>query len=123
MNEKIAAAEPPAATGPKPKRGDAHLRSTQAVNGYHLQATDGIVGYVCDFLMDDKSWSINQLVIKTGHRFTGKEVQLPVSKVTEISYDASKVFVNLTTDAVERSPEHRLVPNGAAVPVQPALAL
>jgi sporulation protein YlmC with PRC-barrel domain len=120
---KFASVEPPSATGPKPKRGDAHLRSTQAVKGYHLQATDGIVGHVCDFLMDEKSWAINQLVVKTGHRFTGKEVQIPVSKVTEISYDASKVFVNLTTDAVEKSPEHRLVPNGAAVPAKPALAL
>ena len=120
---KFASAEPPAATGPKPKRGDAHLRSTQAVNGYHLQATDGIVGHVCDFLMDDKSWAIHQLVIKTGHRFTGKEVQIPVSKVTEISYDASKVFVSLTTDAVEKSPEHRLVPNAVAISTPHALAL
>ncbi len=120
---KFAASEPPAATGPKPKRGDAHLRSAQAVIGYHLQATDGIVGHVCDFLMDDKSWAINQLVIKTGHRFTGKEVRISASKVTQISYDASKVFVNLTADAVEKSPEHRLVSNGAAVPVPHALAL
>ena len=112
---KFASVQPPAATGPKAFRADAHLRSTQAVNGYHLQATDGIAGYVCDFLMDDKSWAIDQLVVKTGHRFTGKEVQIPVSKVTAISYDASKVFVNLTTDAVERSLEHRLVPNGSTV--------
>jgi hypothetical protein len=107
----FAAAEPAAATGPKLKRGDAHLRSTHAVTGYHLQASDGIVGHVCDFLMDDKSWAIDQLVIKIGHRFTGKEVQIPVGKVTAISYDASKVFVNLSADTVERSPEHRLVPN------------
>ena len=107
---KYSSGEPPAATGPKTKRGDAHLRSTQAVNGYSLQATDGIVGHVCDFLMDDKSWAINQLVVKTGHRFTGKEVQIPASKVTRISYDESKVFVNLTTDAVEHSPAYVLVP-------------
>ena len=120
---KFASAESPAATGPKLKRADAHLRSTQAVNGYHLQATDGIVGHVCDFLMDDKSWAIHQLVVKTGHRFTGKEVQLPVGTVNQISYDASKVFVNLTTNAVEKSPEHRLVPNAAAIPAPHALAL
>jgi hypothetical protein len=119
----LAASEPPAATGPKPNRGDAHLRSAQAVIGYHLQATDGITGHVCDFLMDDKSWAINQLVVKTGHRLTGKEVQLPVGNVTEISYDASKVFVNLHTDAVEKSPPYRPVPNGAAVPAPAALTL
>ena len=111
---KFAATEPPAATGPKPKRGDAHLRSTQAVSGYHLQASDGITGHVCDFMMDDKSWAIHQLVIKTGHRFTGKEVQIPVSKVDRISYDDSTVFVNLTKEAVEKSPANHLTPLGAA---------
>ena len=106
---KFGSVEPPAATGPKAARPDAHMRSTQAVNGYHLQATDGIVGHVYDFLMDDKSWVIQQLVIKIGHRFTGKDVQVPVSKVNHISYDESKVFMKMTTDEVERSPEYRLV--------------
>ena len=106
---KFAANEPSAAAGSKPKRADAHLRSALAVKGYHLQATDGITGHVCNFLMDDKSWAIQQLVIKTGHRFTGKEVQIPVNKVTQISYDSSKVFMNLTTDAVERSLAYVLV--------------
>jgi hypothetical protein len=112
---KFASVQPPAATGPKAARPDAHLRSTQAVNGYHLQATDGVVGHVCDFLMDDKSWAINQLVIKIGHRFTGKEVKVPVSKVSHISYDESKVFLKMTTDEVERSPEYQLVPNTSPV--------
>ncbi len=112
---KFPSVQPPAATGPKATRPDAHLRSAQAVNGYHLQATDGIVGHVCDFLMDDKSWAITKLVIKVGHRFTGKEVLVAVSQVTHISYDESKVHVNLTTDAVERSPANILLPEVSAV--------
>jgi hypothetical protein len=120
---KFASVEPPAATGPKPEHADAHLRSTQAVNGYHLQAGEDIVGHVCDFLMDDKSWAINQLVVKIGHRFTGKEVQIPMSQVERISYKESTVFVKLTKDAVEKSPEYRLVPHEAAIPAQHALAL
>jgi len=107
---KNAAGGPTAANVAKPKPADEHLRSTQAVNGYHLQATDGVIGHICDFMMDDKSWAIHQLVVKIGHRFTGKEVQIPAGKVTQISYDESKVFVSLTTDAVERSPAHVLVP-------------
>lgn len=114
---------PVAVNGPQPKRADAHLRSTQAVSGYHLQTSDGIIGHVCDFLMDGQSWAICQLVIKTGHRFTGKEVQLPVSKVERISYDDSTVFVNLTKEAVEKGPEHRLTPNGVARPANPITAL
>jgi hypothetical protein len=105
--------EPATAIGPQPERADAHLRNTQAVNGYHLQASDGIIGHVCDFMMDDKSWAIGQLVIKIGHRFSGKEVLIPTSKVARISFDDSTVFVNLTREAVEQSPELHLAPVGA----------
>jgi hypothetical protein len=106
--------EPATASGPQPERADAHLRSTKAVNGYHLQASDGMIGHVCDFMMDDQSWAIGQLVIKTGHRFSGKEVQIPTRKVDRISYPDSTVFVNLTGEAVEQSPAHHLVSDGAA---------
>ena len=104
----------PAPIDPKRECSDAHLRSTQAVNGYHIKASDGTIGHVCDFLMDNQSWVIRQLVIKTGHRFTGKEVLIPVNKVDRISYDESTVFVNLTREAVEQSPAHHPAPFGAA---------
>jgi hypothetical protein len=106
---------------PQAKSADSDLRSTMAVSGYHIQATDGIVGHVCDFLMDGKSWAVSHLVVKTGHRFTGKEVQLPVSQVDRISYTESTVYVKLTKDAVEKSPEHRLIPNETTAPVEPIL--
>ena len=92
---------------------DAHLRSTKAVKGYHLQASDGIIGHVCDFMMDLQSWAIRQLVIKIGHRFSGKEVEIPVSKVDRISYDESTVYVNLTMETVEQALTHDLSPVGA----------
>jgi hypothetical protein len=59
-------------------------------------------------MTDAQSWAIHQLVVKTGHRFSGKEVRIPTSQVGRISYEKSTVFVNLTTEAVEQSPEHHL---------------
>jgi hypothetical protein len=94
------------ATAAAPDGPEAHLRSTLAVNGYHLRASDGEIGHVCDFMMDDQNWAIGQLVIKTGHRLSGREVQIPVNKVNRISYDESTVFVNLTGEGVEQSPAH-----------------
>jgi sporulation protein YlmC with PRC-barrel domain len=91
------------AANQKLEHADAHLQSAQAVNGYHIKAIDGIIGHVCDFIIDDRSWAICQLVVKTGHRFTGKEVQIPVSRIDRISYELSTVFVNLTMAAVEQS--------------------
>ena len=85
---------------------DAHLRSTEAVNGYHLCTSDGIIGHICDFMMDSPSWAITQLVIKTGHRFSGKEVLLPTTDVTRISYEESTVFVALPGESVERKSAH-----------------
>ena len=106
--------EPATASGPRPKRADAHLRSTQAVKGYHIQASDGINGHVCDFMMDDKSWAIGQLVIKTGHRLSGKDVLIPTKDVDRISYEESTVFVSLTMEAVEQSLAPDLAPAGVA---------
>ena len=106
--------EQPIANGPQPEHADAHLRSTQAVNGYHLQASDGISGHVTDFLMDDRSWAISQLIVKTGHRLSGNEVLIATKDVERISYDESTVFVNLTKEAVEQSPAYDMTPASAA---------
>jgi hypothetical protein len=97
---------PEPANGAKPRSAEAHLRSAQAVTGYHLQASDGTAGHICDFMMDGQTWAIRELIIKTGHRFSGKEVQIPASDVTRISYEESTVFVDLTTEAVEKSPAY-----------------
>ena len=106
--------DPAHAGGAQPERADAHLRSTQAVGGYHLQASDGMTGHVCDYMMDAESWAIRELVIKTGHRFSGKEVRIPTGKVDRISYPDSTVFVTLTREAVEQSPVHDESPFRAA---------
>ena len=106
----------PRADGP-----DANLRSTQAVSGYHIMASDGITGHVCDFMMEPKSWVVDRLVVKTGHRFTGKEVEIPVSLVERISYKESTVFVKLTREAIEKSPEHHLISKESNAQPVPAL--
>jgi hypothetical protein len=110
----------PAAVGSQPKRPDAHLRSAQAVNGYHFRASDVILGHVCDFMIDDKSWAIGQLAVKIGHRFTGKEVRVPVGSVDRISYDDSTVFANVTKEAVGQCPEFHEVSKDSVVPIEPA---
>ncbi|HEV2454569.1 MAG TPA: PRC-barrel domain containing protein, partial [Verrucomicrobiae bacterium] len=114
MPPKTPPGKPASGIDSQHKRADAHLRSAQAVIGYHIKASDGIIGHVCNFMMDDQNWTIQQLVIKTGHRFTGKEVQIPASKVERISFDDSTVFVNLNMEAVEQSPAHHLAPLAVA---------
>ena len=43
------------------KEWDPHLRSTIEVSGYHIQAADGGIGHVEDFIIDDETWAIRYL--------------------------------------------------------------
>jgi hypothetical protein len=89
-------------------RDDKHLRSMQAVTGYHIQSVDGEIGHVNSFLVDDKSWAIHELVIETGHWYSGKEILIPTSKVKRISYEESKVFVSLTKADIQQTAENEI---------------
>lgn len=90
--------EPPSAPD------DTHLRSTQAVDGYHLYAGDENIGKVCDYMMDTQSWAIHHLVIETGNWFSGREVEIPARKVNRISYEESCLFTTLSREEIEKSP-------------------
>ena len=89
-------------------RDDKHLRSMQAVTGYHIQSVDGEIGHVNSFLVDDKSWAIHELVVETGHWYSGKEILIPTSKVKRISYEESKVFVSLTKEDIQKTAENEI---------------
>ncbi len=87
---------------------DPHLRSTQALSGYHIQTSEGAIGHVIDFMMDDKSWAIRHLVVETGHWYSGKEIVISPKHIDRISYEESKVFVNVTKDAIKHAKEYHM---------------
>jgi uncharacterized protein YrrD len=91
--------------GPQLDRPEAHLRSTQAVNGYQLRTGDSIMGHICDYMIDAQSWAIGQLAVKTGHRLSGHERLIPTKDVERISYEESTVFASPAKDGVEARPE------------------
>ncbi|MDB6122305.1 MAG: hypothetical protein JWQ71_1298 [Pedosphaera sp.] len=84
---------------------DSHLRSTQEVTGYGIQALDGEIGHVEDFLIDDENWAIRDLVVRTGHWWSGKNVLVPPSSIDRVSWEESKVFVHLTRSEIKHEPE------------------
>jgi hypothetical protein len=97
--------------GPQPEP-EVHLRSTQAVNGYLVQVGDETIGHVSDFMIDAESWVIGQLVVKTGHRLSGKEMLIPTKQVQRISYADSTVFAHVSVEAADQTPANNLVPTG-----------
>ena len=108
---------PPSAQGTTDGKGgrtdDPHLRSTQAVADYHVQNEDGTVGHVIDFMMDDKSWAIREIVVETGHWLSKKKIVMPADHIGGISYDESKLFVDVTNDAIQQGAEYQIPPLGA----------
>jgi hypothetical protein len=106
--------QPATPSDPQAKPTDSHLRSAQAVNGYHFRTGDEIIGHVCDFMMDAGSWAIGQLVIKTGHRLSGKEVLIPTKAVDRISYEESTVFATLIEKASVSDPTPKVASAAAA---------
>jgi len=77
-------------------RSDDHLRSSHAVDGYEIQALDGPMGRVSGLMVDEKSWAVREVAVEGGHWYSGRQILIPTDKVNRISYEESKVFVNLT---------------------------
>lgn len=97
--------------GPQPEP-ETHLRSAQAVNGYLVRMGDETIGHICDFMVDAETWTIGQLVVKTGHRLSGKDMLIPTKQVERISYEESTVVAYPSVEASERIPARNLVPAG-----------
>jgi hypothetical protein len=91
---------------PGGKSWDRHLRSTHAVTGYHLQALDGELGHVEDFIIDDETWAIRYLVVSTKNWWPGKKVLVSPQWIESVSWEESKVFVNLGRETIKESPEY-----------------
>ena len=56
---------------------DPNLRSTRDVSGHHVQAADGEIGHVEDFVIDDETWAIRYLIINTRNWWPGKKFWSP----------------------------------------------
>jgi hypothetical protein len=84
---------------------DSDLRSAKEVIGNHVEATDGEIGYVQDFIVDDDFWTIRYLVIDTHRWLPYGSVLVSPDWATEVSWDQKKVRVDLTREQVKNSPE------------------
>jgi len=83
--------------------GDSHLRSTREVIGYRLQATDGELGHVEDFLVEDDSWVIRYIVVDTSNWWFGRKVRISPGWIREVSWSQGKVFSELARHSIKKA--------------------
>jgi sporulation protein YlmC with PRC-barrel domain len=75
--------------------------------GTEVQARDGRVGRVDEFMADPKTGHITHLVMREGHLWGEKDVTIPVSHIERIEEDT--VHLNVTKKDIEALP---------AIPIQ-----
>jgi hypothetical protein len=85
---------------------DLHLRSAQEVTGYQVQAQDGEIGHIEDFIMDDEFWDLRYAVVDTRNWLPGRKVLVAPLWIDGIDWPEQRVRVALTTEAVRESPEY-----------------
>lgn len=90
----------------QPHHSSSHLRSCQQMKGYNIVETDGEIGDVKDFIVDDASWQIDYLVVDTGNWFPGKKVLISPQWINDIDWMMSRLTVNVTKQQVKDSPEY-----------------
>jgi hypothetical protein len=85
---------------------DSHLRCTEAVTGYHIDAADGEIGHVCGFILDDQAWTLRYVEVATENWWPGKKVLISPAWVERVSWETSKVYVSLTREAIRKGPAY-----------------
>jgi uncharacterized protein YrrD len=82
------------------------LRSAKKVQGHRVEATDGKVGRVEDFLIDDDFRRILFLAIHVEALLFGKEVLASPRLVSRVEWASSTIYVDTTRQAIKSGQEY-----------------
>jgi hypothetical protein len=88
------------------EKADPHLRSIKEIINYRINASDGEIGHVEDFIVDSDDWIIRYLVVNTRNWLSGKNVIISPEWIKNISWAESTVTASMRMAAIEGSPEY-----------------
>jgi uncharacterized protein YrrD len=80
------------------------LHKTSEMRGFHIVATDGEIGHVDDFLIDEGSRRLSFLVVDTSNWIGGRSVLIASAAIERIDSPGKKIFVTLTRGEIEGAP-------------------
>ena len=92
--------------GPATGKGDPHLNSVRDVTGYHIEATDGSIGHVDDFIAEDDTWTIRYLVIDLHNWLPGRKVLISPKWIEKLRWADSKASLHLNRQRIQDSPQY-----------------
>lgn len=83
-----------------------NLRSSREVTNYTFQATDGEIGHVDNFIINDDTWTIRYFVLDTKNWLSGRKILISTQWIDHISWDESKVYIDLTRETIRNAPDY-----------------
>jgi hypothetical protein len=91
---------PPGREYPVHTKEDTDLRSGWDLKGYEVWATDGEIGNLEGFIVDDASWHLGYLDLKAGDWLHSRSVLVPTRWVESISWAHRRVNLHHTQEKV-----------------------
>jgi hypothetical protein len=85
---------------------DPHLRSCKAVTGYHVHATDGSIGHVDEFIVDEETWAIRYVVVNTSNWWVGHKVLMSPQWISKVNWVDRSISVDLTRESLKTAPPY-----------------
>ena len=95
----------------------AHLRSAKEVRTYEVHGSDGEVGRVKGFVVDESTWAIGYLIVNTSKWWLGHEVLVDPGSIEQVDWLQRTVTVDMSRDAIRHSAPYdvrMLMQQGAA---------
>jgi len=89
-----------------PDDGDQHLRSVNAVIGYHMEALDGAIGHAEDFIVDDSDWYIHYITVDTKNWLPGQRVVISPGLIREINWISRSIYLKTSIEKIKNSPPY-----------------
>jgi hypothetical protein len=78
-----------------------HLRSASHMVGYHVWAIDGDFGVLDGFVMDEASWHLGYLDVKSGDWLDNRSVLVPTRWVESVSWSDFRIHLQHTMAGTE----------------------
>jgi sporulation protein YlmC with PRC-barrel domain len=91
---------------PGPPEGDPHLRSTKVLSGLHIHCTDGMLGHVDDFVVDDETWTVRHIVLETRNWWPGKHVLVAIGAIRSIRWADGQIHLGLSRQEILDRPAY-----------------
>ena len=81
-----------------------HMHSAKEVLGYKVKGTDGELGSVADFILDDQNWTLRHVIVETGHWPMGRKHIVSMKKIVGFDWSNRRIEIALSAAEIESTP-------------------